>query len=227
MKISKSVQRRTVVFAALAAIFTLIQVTLLVAQLVGSADTYYEEHSFHYLGEIDTAYNTFEWDVDYRKDAITIERDANGEPLVEALPTSLMFFSKNPDFQSPDHFGWRVNLVIVYAVTVLFVVIVLLVAWILFSTIQGFRTGNIFRRNHPVLLRWLALVTFLYFMLVDNRSVFTQLALGKLYGDMSPIDICSKASVGVEVFVAPLLLLIFAELMAVAARINEEEAMTI
>lgn len=227
MKISKSIQRRTVVFAALAALFTLFQVTLLLAQLAGSADTYYEEHSFHYLGQIDTAYNPFKWDDDYRKDAITVERDAEGEPLVEALPTQLMFFSKNPAFRRPDHFGWRVNLVIVYVVTALFVVIVLLVAWLLISAIQGFRTGNIFRRNHPALLRWLALATFLYFMLVDNRSVFTQFALGELYGDLSPIKVYSYASIGVEAFVAPLLLLIFAELMAIAARINEEESMTI
>lgn len=227
MKISKKTQRRTVVFAAMAAIFTLFQVTLMLVQLSNSADTYYEEHSFHYLGEIDTAYNTFKWDADYRKDAITIERDANGEPLVEALPTQLMFFSKNPTFQRPDHFGWRGNLLIIYVVTALFVVIVLLVAWLVFGTIKGFRTGNIFRRNHPALLRWLALATFIYFMLVDNRSVFRQLALGELYGDLSPIEVCSSARIGVEVFVAPLLLLIFAELMAIAARINEEESMTI
>jgi hypothetical protein len=105
--------------------------------------------------------------------------------------------------------------------------IVVLVAWIFLGAIRGFRTGNIFRREHPCLLRWLSLAVFLYYALIDNREVFRQLAVKDLYGAMSPIELFGSVTVGVECLVAPLLLLIFAELMAVAARINEEESMTI
>lgn len=221
MKISKSVQRRTVIFAALAAFFALVQVAHLAVQIFNSN----KEYSVNIIGELDTHYNYL--DGDYAKDAIIIERDAEGEPLVEALPTSLMFFSKNPEYVRPDHFGWRANNVIVYAFLAIFIVIVLLVAWILFGAIQGFRTGNIFRHNHPALLRWLALVVFLYYILVNNRSLFIQIATKDLYGVKSPVAVFGSASFGPEAFIVPLLLLIFAELMAVAARINEEESMTI
>ena len=227
MKISKSTQRRTVVFAAFLALFALLHVTHLALQLVSSVNHNFEEHSFYYIGELDTNYNTYGLKEDYAKDAIVIERDANGKPLVEALPTQLMFFSKNPGYVVPDHFGWRANNVIVYTFMAIFLVIVLLVAWILFGAIRGFRTGNIFRHNHPRLLRWLALVLFLHYILVNNRSLFIQLATGSLYGDLSPIDVNTSATFGIEAFIAPLLLLIFAELMAIAARINEEESMTI
>ncbi len=221
MKISKSVQRRTVIFAALAAFFALVQVAHLAVQIFNSN----KEYSVNIIGELDTHYNYL--DGDYATDTIVIERDAEGEPLVEALPTSLMFFSKNPDYVRPDHFGWRANNVIVYAFLAIFIVIVLLVAWILFGAIQGFRTGNIFRHNHPALLRWLALVVFLYYILVNNRSLFIQIATKDLYGAQSPVAVFGSASFGPEAFIVPLLLLIFAELMAVAARINEEESMTI
>lgn len=221
MKISKSVQRRTVIFAALAAFFALVQVAHLAVQIFNSN----KEYSFNIIGELDTHYNYL--DDDYATDTIIIERDAEGEPLVEALPTSLMFFSKNPEYVRPDHFGWRANNVIVYAFLATFIVIVLLVAWILFGAIQGFRTGNIFRHNHPALLRWLALVVFLYYILVNNRSLFIQIATKDLYGAQSPVAVFGSASFGPEAFIVPLLLLIFAELMAVAARINEEESMTI
>ena len=221
MKISKSVQRRTVIFAALAAFFALVQVAHLAVQIFNSN----KEYSVNIIGELDTHYNYL--DGDYATDTIIIERDAEGEPLVEALPTSLMFFSKNPEYVRPDHFGWRANNVIVYAFLAIFIVIVLLVAWILFGAIQGFRTGNIFRHNHPALLRWLALVVFLYYILVNNRSLFIQIATKDLYGVKSPVAVFGSASFGPEAFIVPLLLLIFAELMAVAARINEEESMTI
>ncbi|MBR2443691.1 MAG: DUF2975 domain-containing protein [Rikenellaceae bacterium] len=221
MKISKSVQRRTVIFAALAAFFALVQVAHLAVQIFNSN----KEYSVNIIGELDTHYNYL--DGDYATDTIVIERDAEGEPLVESLPTSLMFFSKNPEYVRPDHFGWRANNVIVYAFLAIFIVIVLLVAWILFGAIQGFRTGNIFRHNHPALLRWLALVVFLYYILVNNRSLFIQIATKDLYGAQSPVAVFGSASFGPEAFIVPLLLLIFAELMAVAARINEEESMTI
>lgn len=226
MKISKSVQRRTVIFAFMAAFFALVQVTHLAVQLFNSNKMDFEKSSFNHIGELDTRYNAY-LNEDYTKDAIVVVRDAEGEPLVEALPTRLKFFSKNPDYVRPNHFGWRANNVIVYAFLAIFIVVVLLVAWILFGAIQGFRTGNIFRHNHPALLRWLALALFLYYILVDNRSLFIQIATKDLYGDMSPIKVFGSASFGPEAFITPLLLLIFAELMAVAAEINEEESMTV
>ena len=227
MKISNKVQRRTIIFASLAAIFALFQVALLAVQIYHSNSPYSSNVVHAYIGEIDTQYGTLSRNEDYDKDAIVIERDSEGKPLVEALPASLILFSNNPDYTLPDHFGWKANRLITYTVMALFVVIVLLVGWILLGAIQGFRTGNIFRHNHPHLLRWLALATFIYYVLANNRTVFTQLAIGEIYGEKSPIDIYSAATVGIEVFITPLLLLIFAELMAVAARINEDEAMTI
>lgn len=226
MKISKSVQRRTVIFAALAALFALFQVTYLAMQSSSLINSDREGAFRTYIGEIDTSYGAIALD-EYEYDAITITRDADGEPLVEALPTSLMLFSDNPTYTIPEHYGWSINRIIFYLVVAVFMVIVLLVGWIIFEAVKGFRTGNIFRRNHPVLLRWLALATFIYYACVNNRHVLMQYAVSDIFADNLPIEAWVSVRIDIEAFIVPLLLLIFAELMAVAARINEEESMTI
>ena len=226
MKISKSVQRRTVIFAALAVLFALVQVTHLAVQSSSLINSDREEAFRTYIGEIDTSYSALALG-EYEFDAITITRDADGEPLVEALPTSLMLFSDNPAYTIPEHYGRTINRVIFYLVVAVFVIIVLLVGWILFEAIKGFRTGNIFRRNHPVLLRWLALATFIYYVCLNNRHVLMQYAVSDIFADNLPIEVLVSVRIDIEAFIVPLLLLIFAELMAVAARINEEESMTI
>jgi hypothetical protein len=180
-----------------------------------------------YIGELDTKYNMMQQIKENDEFSITVERDAEGKPLVEAVPTSVMLFSRHPDYIRPNHYGWQASQVVIYATLAIFIIIAALMAWILIGAIKGFRTGNIFRHNHPALLRWLSLATFLYFALMSNRTLFTQLATKQLYGDMLPIEVFGAMRFGAEVLTAPLLLLIFAELMAIAARINEEESMTI
>ena len=88
-------------------------------------------------------------------------------------------------------------------------------------------TGNIFRRSHPCLIRWLALASFIYTALVENRAVFTQLATKEVYGINSPIEVFGSGGFSSAVVIAPALLLIFAAVMKVPAQTNEDEAMTI
>jgi hypothetical protein len=221
MKISKTVQRRTIIFATFAALIALFHVAHFTVQLFYSTNPYLEAKNYTFIGELDTQ---FESSKDF---ALTIERDAEGNPLVEALPSSMILYSKNPNYVRPEHFGWEANKIMMYATLVLFIAITVITSWVLISAIRGFRTGNIFRKNHPALLRWLALCCFFYFTILNNREVFRQLATKEIYGNLSPIELFGSVQIGAEVLTAPLLLLIFAELMKVAAQINEDEAMTI
>lgn len=227
MKISLSTQRRTIIFAAVLALVALFQVAHLAVQLYNSTNPYVGIKNHTFIGSLDTSYQALNIEPGYEEHSIVLQRADDGRPMVEALPSAMTIFSTHPDYVLPDHYGWRWNTTIIYVALALFVVIVVLVAWIFLGAIRGFRTGNIFRREHPCLLRWLSLVVFLYYALIGNREVFRQLAVKDLYGAMSPIELFGSVTFGVECLVAPLLLLIFAELMAVAARINEEESMTI
>ena len=227
MKISKKIQRRTIIFATAAALLALFQILHLGVQLFYSTNPYAGTYAHTFIGQLSTSFTAMDISDGYDEFAYTIERDAEGQPLVEALPSSMLIFSRNPNYVRPDHYGWRANQIVIYAVLALFVVMVVLLAWLLASAIRGFRTGNIFRTVHPRLLRWLAATMFLYYLLVDNREVFRMIATKDIYGEMMPFELLGSATLTVECLVAPLLLLIFAELMAVAARINEEESMTI
>lgn len=227
MKISLSTQRRTIIFAAVLALVALFQVAHLAVQLYNSTNPYVGIKNHTFIGSLDTSYQALNIEPGYEEHSIVLQRADDGRPMVEALPSAMTIFSTHPDYVLPDHYGWRWNTTIIYVALALFVVIVVLVAWIFLGAIRGFRTGNIFRREHPCLLRWLSLVVFLYYALIGNREVFRQLAVKDLYGALSPIELFGSVTFGVECLVAPLLLLIFAELMAVAARINEDEVMTI
>ena len=227
MKISKKTQRRTIILATAVALVALFHIAHFTVQLFYSTNPYMDIKGHTYIGEMDTPYLPYNITDDNQDFAITIQSDEAGNPLVEARPSSMILFSKNPDYVRPDHYGWKANKAMAYATLVLFIVIAVIVGWLLIGAIKGFRTGNIFRKNHPALVRVLALVTCFYFIIMNNRAVFTQLATKELYGDLSPIELFGAVRFESEVLTAPLLLLIFAELMKVAAQINEDEAMTI
>ena len=228
MKISKNIQRRTVVLMVFVALFAILPIAHFTTQLIYTSDPYNAEKGYTEIGTLDTSFKAYGIaSGEYDEFAITVERDADGEPLVEALPISMMLFSKNPNYSFPDHYGWKANRVVGYLALLLLVVMEALIGWILIGSIRGFRTGNIFQANYARLLRYLAVVAFLYYATVDNRTLFTQLAAGDTYCDKMAIDVYSNLNLDVEVFMIPLLLLIFAELMSVAARMNEDESMTI
>ena len=95
------------------------------------------------------------------------------------------------------------------------------------GVIRGLRTGNIFRRNYVGQLRWLAVVSFIFILLMDNRNVFHQVAIQQCYNETSPITLNGQIEISPLTLLAPLLLFIFAEVMAIAAKMNEDESMTI
>ena len=227
MKISKQTQRRTIILATAVALVALFHIAHFTVQLFYSTNPYMGIKNHTFIGELDTPYQPLNIDDDNQDFVITIQSDEEGNPLVEARPSSMILYSKNPNYVRPDHYGWAWNNVVTYVTLALFVAIVVMVAWLMISAIRGFKTGNIFKMSHPRMLRWTALLVFLYYFFNKNREVFRQLAVGELYGDAMPFDMYSALTISTECLIAPLLLLIFAELMAVAARINEEETMTI
>ena len=227
MKISKSIQRRTIILVVATTLFALFQVVHLGTQLFYSTNPYADNYNHTFIGEMDTWYSPTNIDENSDKHSIVIERDAEGKPLVEALPSQVVVFSKNPNYSRPDHYGWKVNSAIIYIGLAMFVLIVFLMGRIFVSAIGGFRTGNIFREEQPKLMRWLALAVFIYYALINNREVFRQIAVQDIYYDASPVELHGAATISIECLIAPLLLLIFAELMAIASRFNEEESMTI
>ena len=227
MKISQKTQRRTVILASVVALVALYHLTIMSVQMFNTENPFSHKENCTYIGQLDTSFNNLITDTSLEEYATVLERAEDGSPMVEALPSEMVILSMHPDYVRPEHYGWAWNNLITYIALALCVAIVLLVAWLLLSAIRGFRTGNIFRDSHPRLLRWLSLVVFLYYILNENREVFRQIAVKDLYGDSLPFDVFGSITISTECLIAPLLLLVLAELMAIAARINEDESMTI
>ena len=94
MKISKKIQRRTIIFATAAALLALFQILHLGVQLFYSTNPYAGTYAHTFIGQLSTSFTAMDISDGYDEFAYTIERDAEGQPLVEALPSSMLIFSK-------------------------------------------------------------------------------------------------------------------------------------
>ena len=163
----------------------------------------------------------------YEPYIVPIQKDDNGDIVVAGVPADLLVYSPNPDYELPEHYGWKLNKIHIYVAYLFMFIVVGLIISILIGVIRGLHTGNIFRHNYAGQLRWLAVVSFIFILLMDNRNVFHQVAIQQCYNETSPITLNGQIEISPLTLLAPLLLFIFAEVMAIAAKMNEDESMTI
>lgn len=226
MKIQKNIQRRIVFLFAFTALCLLLPILHYTIQLC-NLDQNRGNENMRFIGMIDShgAY-TIPNDA-YEPYIVPIQKDENGDVVVAGVPTDLLVYSPNPDYELPEHYGWKLNEIHIYVAYLFMFIVVGLIISILVGVIRGLRTGNIFRRNYVGQLRWLAVVSFIFILLMDNRNVFHQVAIQQCYNETSPITLNGQIEISPLTLLAPLLLFIFAEVMAIAAKMNEDESMTI
>ena len=226
MKIQKNIQRRIVFLFAFTALCLLLPILHYTIQLCNLNQNRGNEN-MRFIGMIDShgAY-TIPNDA-YEPYIVPIQKDENGDVVVAGVPTDLLVYSPNPDYELPEHYGWKLNEIHIYVAYLFMFIVVGLIISILVGVIRGLRTGNIFRRNYVGQLRWLAVVSFIFILLMDNRNVFHQVAIQQCYNETSPITLNGQIEISPLTLLAPLLLFIFAEVMAIAAKMNEDESMTI
>ena len=143
------------------------------------------------------------------------------------MPLKLFVYGVGEDFQFPEHPMFKATNAMRIVSYVLTLLLVLCFIFVLIFTIKGFRNGLYFSRLQVALLRWSALFSFLLFVSNELCAKFHMLAIGNLYGKTSDIKLATTFQMEIQEFVIPLLLLIFAEIINIALRLNEEEAMTI
>ena len=226
MKIQKNIQRRIIslfVFTTIVLLMPILHYTIQLCNL----DPHRGNENMRFIGQIDShgAY-TIPNEV-YEPYFVPIQKDENGDIVVAGVPADLLVYSPNPDYELPEHYGWKLNEIHIYVAYLFMFIVVGLIISILVGVIRGLRTGNIFRRNYVGQLRWLAVVSCIFILLMDNRSVFQQVAIHQCYNETSPITLNGQIEISWQSLLAPLLLFIFAEVMAIAAKMNEDESMTI
>lgn len=226
MKIQKNIQRRIIFLFAFTALCLLLPILHYTIQLCNlDNDRGYDNMRF--IGMIDSHGAYTIPNEAYEPYIVPIQKDDNGDIVVAGVPTDLLVYSPNPDYELPEHYGWKLNKIHIYVAYLLMFIVVGLIISILIGVIRGLHTGNIFRHNYAGQLRWLAVVSFIFILLMDNRNVFHQVAIQQCYNETSPITLNGQIEISPLTLLAPLLLFIFAEVMAIAAKMNEEESMTI
>ena len=226
MKIQKNIQRRIVFLFAFTALCLLLPILHYTIQLC-NLDQNRGNENMRFIGMIDSHGAYTIPNEAYEPYIVPIQKDENGDVVVVGVPADLLVYSPNPDYELPEHYGWKLNEIHIYVAYLFMFIVVGLIISILVGVIRGLRTGNIFRRNYVGQLRWLAVVSFIFILLMDNRNVFHQVAIQQCYNETSPITLNGQIEISWQSLLAPLLLFIFAEVMAIAAKMNEDESMTI
>ena len=226
MKIQKNIQRRIVFLFAFTALCLLLPILHYTIQLC-NLDQNRGNENMRFIGMIDSHGAYTIPNEAYEPYIVPIQKNENGDVVVVGVPADLLVYSPNPDYELPEHYGWKLNEIHIYVAYLFMFIVVGLIISILVGIIRGLRTGNIFRRNNVGQLRWLAVVSFIFILLMDNRNVFHQVAIQQCYNETSPITLNGQIEISPLTLLAPLLLFIFAEVMAIAAKMNEDESMTI
>lgn len=226
MKIQKNIQRRIVFQFAFTALCLLLPILHYTIQLC-NLDQNRGNENMRFIGMIDSHGAYTIPNEAYEPYIVPIQKNENGDVVVVGVPADLLVYSPNPDYELPEHYGWKLNEIHIYVAYLFMFIVVGLIISILVGVIRGLRTGNIFRRNYVSQLRWLAVVSFIFILLMDNRNVFHQVAIQQCYNETSPITLNGQIEISPLTLLAPLLLFIFAEVMAIAAKMNEDESMTI
>ena len=226
MKIQKNIQRRIVFLFAFTVLCLLLPILHYTIQLC-NLDQNRGNENMRFIGMIDSHGAYTIPNEAYEPYIVPIQKNENGDVVVVGVPADLLVYSPNPDYELPEHYGWKLNEIHIYVAYLFMFIVVGLIISILVGVIRGLRTGNIFRRNYVSQLRWLAVVSFIFILLMDNRNVFHQVAIQQCYNETSPITLNGQIEISPLTLLAPLLLFIFAEVMAIAAKMNEDESMTI
>lgn len=226
MKIQQNIQRRIIFLFAFTALCLLLPILHYTIQLC-NLDQNRGNENMRFIGMIDSHGAYTIPNEAYEPYIVPIQKDENGDVVVVGVPADLLVYSPNPDYELPEHYGWKLNEIHIYVAYLFMFIVVGLIISILVGVIRGLRTGNIFRRNYVGQLRWLAVVSFIFILLMDNRNVFHQVAIQQCYNETSPITLNGQIEISPLTLLAPLLLFIFAEVMAIAAKMNEDESMTI
>ena len=225
MKFSKTISRRIAVLMSVMCVFGAAQLTLTTAQTFFDRD-YISSGSVAVIGTAGVWLNPNRSDLPV--EPLTLRTADDGTPEVKALPREIVAYSVTGSL--PDDclhvLGWR-KAMLGLRWTVTLVLFVLLL-WLLAGFLRGIRTGEVFRRSAPRIMRWAALLTFVYCAVEDNFHIFDHFAVKHVIAGTPFADVFfGMVQVSFGTFLIPLYMLVLAEVLAVGYRLNEEESFTL
>ena len=225
MKFPKSISRRIAVLMSALCLFAAAQLTLTTAQTFFNRD-YISSDRVAVIGTVGVWLNPNRADLPL--EPITLRASADGTTEIAALPHEIVVYTTTGSL--PD--GCR-NLLLMRKAMLgvrlgLTVLLIVRLLRLMVGFMRGIRTGEVFRRSAPRMMRWAALLAFLYCAVEDNFHIFDHFAVKNIIADTPFADLFfGVVRVEFGTFFIPLCMLVLAEVLTVGYRLNEEESFTL
>lgn len=227
MKISKSTQRRVIALFVLVCILFVPLSVVTVLQAVVDEDWRTTEN-ITVIGKLDVSrpsYMLGEGEQNFYT-PIELRAATADEPALMAEPLQYLIYATEGDYEIGTSLS-KVRQTMLYISMVASLILTVLVILVIYQVIRGFRTGEFFTRASVVIVRVMAGVFFVGSLIWNNLVAMEEHVASDLCGELLPEGLGGAYVLNTESIVVPLVLLIVAELMSIAHRLNEEESATL
>jgi uncharacterized protein YqgC (DUF456 family) len=227
MKIAKSTQRRVVALFVLVCLMLLPDLIISVLHVVIDKD-WRTTNDVTLVGTMDVRRPSYMLGEGQQSlYTPTVIREATEDsPAIMAEPSQYIIYATKSDFEVDSTMA-NVRTVLLYILMVATIVLICLVLAVVYQAIRGFRTGEFFTRASVVMLRIMAVAYCVRSLIVSNIGALESSVASDLCGELLPEGLGGAYVLNTESIVVPLVLLIVAELMSIAHRLNEEESATL
>lgn len=227
MKLPKSIQRRVVALFVLVCLLFLPGLILSVVRVVLDKD-WRTTNEVTYVGTIDIVRPSYMLGEGKRNsyEPIVVRPATADEPAIMAEPSEYVVYAteENYEIDTPAN---KVRTVMLCVSMVVTFVLTILLFMIIYQVIKGFRTGEFFTRKSVIMVRAMAAFYFVGSLIWSN---FDELD-GRVASDFCDLlrsdGLGGGYTLNTNTILIPIVMLVIAELMSIAHRLNEEECATL
>ena len=227
MKISKSTQRRVIALFVLVCILFVPLTVVTVLQTVVDEDWRTTEN-VTVIGKLDVSrpsYMLGEGEQNFYT-PIELRAATADEPALMAEPLQYLIYANEGDYDIDTSLS-NVRQTMLYISMVASLILTVLILLVIYQVIRGFRTGEFFTRASVVMVRVMAGVFFVGSLIWNNLVAMEEHVASDLCGELLPEGLGGAYVLESDSILIPLVILIVAELMSIAHRLNEEESATL
>ena len=227
MKISKSTQRRVIALFVLVCILFVPLSVVTVLQTVVDEDWRTTEN-VTVIGKLDVSrpsYMLGEGEQNFYT-PIELRAATADEPALMAEPLQYLIYANEGDYDIDTSLS-NVRQTMLYISMVASLILTVLILLVIYQVIRGFRTGEFFTRASVVMVRVMAGVFFVGSLIWNNLVAMEEHVASDLCGELLPEGLGGAYVLESDSILIPLVILIVAELMSIAHRLNEEESATL
>lgn len=227
MTISKSTQRRVVVLFVLVNLMFLPGLLLSVSRVLFEGDWRTTEY-VTFVGTMDVARPSYMLEEGEQNsyEPIVVRPATADEPAIMAEPSGYFVYANEGNYVIDTAANHLRKVMMCISMLVTFTLTILLLM-VIYQVIKGFQTGEFFTRKSVVMVRVMAAFYFVGSLIWSNFAALDERVASEFCGMLSSEGWNSVFQLNTNSLLIPLVMLVVAELMNIAHKLNEEESATL